>query len=116
MVSTADIGKLVAEALLEGPRGARVLELSGPRDVTPREVASVIAKLLGKPIELAEAPLDAVVPTFTSFGISSDVASLFRDMYEGIGKGRVSWEGGSAEPHRGTTSVEDTLRSLLGVH
>jgi uncharacterized protein YbjT (DUF2867 family) len=114
MVSTVDIGTLAAEALLEGPRGPRVLELSGPRDLAPREVASVVGKLLGKPIELVEAPLDAVVPTFTGFGISSNVAGLFRDMYEGIAQGRVAWQGGGAEARRGRTSIEETLRSLLG--
>ena len=113
MVSTVDIGRLAAEALLEGPRAERVLELSGPRDLTPRELASVVGKLLGKPIQLVEAPLDAIVPTFTGFGISSDIAGLFRDMYAGIVEGRVSWQGGSTEARRGSTSVEETLRSLL---
>jgi len=112
MVCTADIGSLAATALLEGPRGARVLELSGPEDVTPKDVAAVVAKLLGRPVQLVEPPLDAVVPTFTSFGISADVARLFQQMYEGIRNGRVSVEGGQAEARRGTTSLEQTLRGL----
>jgi uncharacterized protein YbjT (DUF2867 family) len=112
MVSTADIGSLAAEALLDGPRGERVLELSGPQDVTPKEVAAVVSKLLGRTIQLVEPPLEAVVPTFTSFGISADVAGLFRDMYQGIRSGRVSFEGGKAEARRGATSLEETLRQL----
>jgi len=112
MVSTADIGSLAAEALLDGPRGARVLELSGPQDVTPKDVAAVVSKILGRTIQLVEPPLDAVVPTFTSFGISADVAGLFHGMYEGIRNGRVSFEGGKAEARRGTTSLEETLRQL----
>jgi uncharacterized protein YbjT (DUF2867 family) len=112
MVSTADIASLAAEALLDGPRGARVLELSGPQDPTPKDVAAVVSKILGRTIQLVEPPLDAVVPTFTSFGISADVASLFHGMYEGIRAGRVSFEGGSAEARRGSTSLEETLRQL----
>lgn len=114
MVSSADVGSSAAEALLDGARGHRILELSGPQDVTPREVAAVVSKLLDKPVQLVEAPLDAVVPTFVSFGISSDIANLYRDMYEGIVTGRVSWEGGKAEARRGSISVEDALRPLLG--
>jgi uncharacterized protein YbjT (DUF2867 family) len=114
MVSTADIGSLAATALLEGPRGARVLELSGPEDVTPKDVAAVVSKLLGRPIQLVEPPLEAVVPTFTSFGISGDVARLFQQMYEGIRSGRVSFEGGQAEARRGSTGLEQTLRALSG--
>lgn len=112
MVSTTDIGSLAAEALLDGPRGERVLELSGPRDLTPQDIAAVISKLLARTIQLVEAPLEAVVPTFTSFGISSDIAELFRQMYEGIRAGRVSFEGGKAEARRGSTSAEETLRQL----
>lgn len=112
MVSTNDIGTLAAEALLEGPRGERVLELSGPQDLTPKEVAATVAKILGKPVQLVEPPLDAVVPTFTSFGISADIAALYRGMYEGIVSGKVAFEGGKAEARRGATSIEATLRKL----
>jgi uncharacterized protein YbjT (DUF2867 family) len=112
MVSTVDIGMLAAEALLEGPRAERVLELSGPQDLTPQELAATVAKVLGKPVQLVEAPLDAVVPTFTSFGISADIAALYRGLYEGIINGTVAFEGGKAEAHRGATTAEETLRAL----
>jgi uncharacterized protein YbjT (DUF2867 family) len=112
MVSTVDIGTLAAEALLEGPRGERVLELAGPQDLTPKELAATVAKILGKPVQLVEPPLDAVVPTFTSFGISADVAALYRGMYEGMISGKVAFEGGRAEARRGATSLETTLRKL----
>jgi uncharacterized protein YbjT (DUF2867 family) len=111
-VATSDIGSLAAEALLDGPRGERVLELSGPQDLTPNDVAATVSKILGRPIQLVEPPLEAVVPTFTSFGISADVAALFQGMYEGIRAGLVSFEGGKAEARRGKTSLEETLRQL----
>lgn len=112
MVSTPDIGKTVARALLEGPRGVRVIELSGPSDASPNDVAAAFSGMLGKPVKVVEAPLDAVVPTFTSFGISSNVAGLFREMYEALAKGKLAAEPG--EHARGTTPLEDTLRALLG--
>ena len=61
-------------------------------------------------------PLDAVVPTFTSFGISEGVAKLFREMYEGIASGHVTWAGAGAgaEAVRGKASLQDTLRGMLG--
>jgi uncharacterized protein YbjT (DUF2867 family) len=113
MVSTVDIGNLAAQAMLEGPHGERVLELSGPQDLTPNDVAAVVSKIVGRPIQLVEPPLDAVVPTFTSFGMSADVAALFQAMYEGLASGRISFEGGKAEARRGSTSIEQTLRQLV---
>lgn len=112
MVSTADIGRTVAQALLDGPRGVRVIELAGPQDLSPSDVAAAFSRLLAKPVHVVEAPLDAVVPTFTSFGISENIAGLFREMYAGIADGTVVGEAG--ELRRGTTPVDVTLRALLG--
>jgi uncharacterized protein YbjT (DUF2867 family) len=111
-VSTPDIGATAARALLDGPRGFRAIELSGPTDPTSNEVGATFSKLLGRPIKVVEAPLDAVVPTFTSFGISENVASLYREMYEGFASGHV--QAAPGESVRGTTSLETTLKALLG--
>jgi NAD(P)H dehydrogenase (quinone) len=113
MVSTPDIGRVVALALLEGPRGTRIKELGGPADASANDVAAVVSKILGRDIAVAEAPLDAVVPTFTSFGISANIAGLYRDMYEGMRSRKVGWEGGEAEAVRGSVPLEETLRQLL---
>jgi uncharacterized protein YbjT (DUF2867 family) len=111
MVSTVDIGKTVAQALLDGPRGTRVIELRGPSDVSPNDVAAALSRILGKPIQVIEAPLDAVVPTFTSFGASPNLAGLYREMYELVARGGFAPEPG--EHVRGTTAIETTLRALL---
>ena len=111
MVARRDIGAVAARALLDGPRGTRILELAGPRDVSPTEVAAAVGRLLGRSIAVAEAPLEAVVPTFTSFGISEHVAGLYREMYQAIRTGKLAWEGGAAELVRGTTTVEAALTS-----
>ena len=116
MVATKDIGSVAARALLEGPRGIQILELSGPTELSPADVAQVVGGLLGRPITLAEAPLEAVVPTFTSFGFSANVAGLFQEMYRAIRDGTLSWQGsaGGAVPVRGTVGLDEVLRPLLG--
>jgi uncharacterized protein YbjT (DUF2867 family) len=114
MVASRDIGQAVARALLDGPRGTRIVELSGPAEVSPAEVATTLSKILGREVKVAEVPLEAAVPTFTSFGFSASVAEGFREMFQGIESGKVSWEGGSAEAVRGTTSLETALRALTG--
>jgi uncharacterized protein YbjT (DUF2867 family) len=114
MVASRDIGKTVARALLDGPRGTRIIELAGPAEVSPAEVAATLSKLLGREVKVAEVPLEAAVPTFTSFGFSQSVAEGFREMFEGLANGKVNWEGGNAEAMRGTTSLESELRALIG--
>ncbi|MEO7091619.1 MAG: NmrA family NAD(P)-binding protein, partial [Polyangiales bacterium] len=114
-VATADIGRTIAGALVEGgtPGKTQIIELAGPRDYTGADIAAILAKLTGKPVAVQDAPLDAVVPMFTSFGLSATVADLYREMYEGIASGRVAYEGGSARSLRGTVDVGETLKALL---
>jgi uncharacterized protein YbjT (DUF2867 family) len=111
-VSTADIGQALAQSLLDGPRGIRKIELSGPVDVSPSDVAAAFSAILGRPIQVVEAPLAAVVPTFTSFGISAGMAGLYEQMYAGMISGKVA--PGDGERVRGKIPLEQTLRALLG--
>ena len=112
VVTTPDIGRTAAQALLDGPRGRRVVELSGPADVTPADVAAALTELLGRTVHVVEAPLDAVVPTFTSFGMSQQMAELYREMYASF-IGGITWEG-KGERVRGSTGVKEGLRAMLG--
>lgn len=112
MVATPDIGAVAARALLDGSRGVRVIELAGPAEASPADVAKAASDILGRPVKVAEAPLAAVVPAFTSFGFSENVASLFKDMYEGLTSGKIGWDG-KGERVRGTTSLTDAIRPFL---
>ncbi len=113
MVATRDIGRTAAAALIEGGRGRTVIELAGARDYSPRDVAAALAQLTGRPVAAHDAPLDAVVSTFTGFGLSAAFAELYREMYAGVIAGTVRWEGGAARPIRGALALEDALRPLL---
>lgn len=116
MAATRDIGKVAARALLDGPKpggGARILELASV-DASPSDVAAALARILGRPVTVAEAPLSAVVPTFTSFGLSPEASELYRQMYAGIADGTVAWATSGTERVRGEVKLDDTLRALLG--
>ena len=113
MVATADIGRTAAAALVEGGHGRQAIELAGPREYSSTDVAAALERVAGRPVRVMEAPLDAVVPTFTGFGISKPVAELYREMYEAIARGVVApAPGGRAV--RGVVTIDETLRKLLG--
>lgn len=111
MVATDDIGRVAADALANPANGVRVIEIAGPADYTSDEIASELGSVLGKPVHVAAAPLEAVVPTFTQLGISEHVANVFREMYEGLNSGHVAWDG-SGERRRGTTTPADVFRQM----
>jgi uncharacterized protein YbjT (DUF2867 family) len=114
IVTTTDIGRTAAQALLDGPRGRRVIELSGPEDTSAADVATRLTAILGRPVKVVEAGLDAVVPTFKSFGMSQAMAELYREMYAGFGSGKITYEGKGTERVRGTVDVSAGLKQLLG--
>jgi uncharacterized protein YbjT (DUF2867 family) len=111
-IATKDIGKAAALALVEGqPAGTkRVIELAGPADVSGNDVQAALRRITGKDINVVAAPLDAVVPTFTGFGMSAALAALYQEMYAAIMSGRVAYEGA---PVKGTTTFETTLGAIL---
>ncbi|HVJ92309.1 MAG TPA: NmrA family NAD(P)-binding protein [Labilithrix sp.] len=115
MVATRDIGIVAAKALLEGPPASKIdiIELAGSRDLSAEDVAKIFGKLVGRTVTAREAPLDAIVPTFMSFGISENVASLYREMYEGVTNGKVAWESKNARLVRGTVDPENVLRAFV---
>jgi uncharacterized protein YbjT (DUF2867 family) len=113
VVTTTDIGRTAAQALQDGPRGRRVIELSGPADVTPADVAAALSELLGRTVKVVEAPLEAVVPAFMSFGMSQHMAELYHEMYDAFLGGRIAWEG-TGERVRGSIGVKEGLRAMLG--
>jgi uncharacterized protein YbjT (DUF2867 family) len=109
-VSVRDIGRVAAEALLQGPSGRRVIELAGPRDLTAEDVAATLGGLLGRPVRAHAYPAAAAAQVYQGYGMSPGAASLMAEMYAGIESGVVSFEG---TPVRGLVTAEDVLRALI---
>jgi NAD(P)H dehydrogenase (quinone) len=113
MVATRDIGRAAAEALLEPARGTRIIELLGPQDWTPEDVARALGQLLGRDVRVQGLPLEAVEPAFVSTGMSPATARLVREMIEGVNAGRVAPEGGPALLRRGALGPADVFATAL---
>lgn len=111
MIATVDIGKLAAQLLVEGASNTQVVQLGGPA-LSMSDAAATLARITGKPINVHEVPLDAMVPTLTGFGMPQEVAEMYREMTAGLISGHVGWEAG---PRRvqGSTSLETVLRGIL---
>jgi len=113
MIATADIGRFAAACLLNPAKGRRVLDLAGPADYSPRDIANGFAEQLGKPVRLETHPLAAVEPVLTGTGMPAGMARLFHEMYEGIESGLVAAEG-TGELLRGETPASAVIARLLG--
>jgi uncharacterized protein YbjT (DUF2867 family) len=115
MVATADIGATAARALLEGPSGASpsIIELSGPRDYSPRDVAAALAGLVKKPVDLEVGPEAVIAGAMKGAGMNDWWAAAFAEMIRGVNSGHVAFEGKGARAVRGAVPIEDVLGRLV---
>ncbi len=113
MVATRDIGLAAARLLAEGGNGKRVIELAGPREYSPRDVAAALGRVVGKPIVARQEPEEAMAAALMGAGMNAEWARLFQELNYGVNTGRVAWEGGHPL-WRGETDVEAVLATLVG--
>lgn len=112
MISTKDIGRIGAEQLMTGGYGKQIMEMAGPAEYSPDEVASALGQILGKTVTAQHAPLSAAVPTFKSFGFSDEAAKLFEEMYTAFSKGMIGYE----HPDklvRGSVTLREALQGMV---
>ncbi len=112
MISTKDIGRIGAEHLIAGGRGKQVVEMAGPVEYSPEEVASALGHILGKTVTAQHAPLSAVVPTFKAFGFSDEAARLFEEMYAAFSAGTIHYEQ-PASVVLGRVTLAEALKGFL---
>jgi uncharacterized protein YbjT (DUF2867 family) len=94
MVATRDIGRAAARLLVEGGSGARIIELSGPREYSPNDVAAALGRVVGKAIVAQQHPEEATAAALPAAGMNAEWSRLFQELTHGINTGRVAWEDG----------------------
>jgi NAD(P)H dehydrogenase (quinone) len=111
MVATADIGRVAAELLQDHATGRNVVELEGPRRVTPNDLAAAFSKALGRTTRAEAVPRQKWDALFKAQGIA-DPAPRMR-MLDGFNEGWIEFEGGEAGSRKGAVPVETVVRELV---
>ncbi|RMC36629.1 NmrA family protein [Paracoccus alkanivorans] len=112
MVSTMDVGSAAADLLCEDRQGQRVVQLIGPEDWSPGDVAAIFAELLDRPVTPAFIAPEHRAAVLAEAGIPAPVADALLGMYEGISSGRVALEDG-VELRRGRVSLRVAIERIL---
>jgi uncharacterized protein YbjT (DUF2867 family) len=112
MVSTQDVGRTAAKLLTEDWSGKRIVELSGPHDWSPADVATAYAKALGKPVTPVFVPPDQRAPMLAEAGVPHEVAAALLGMYDGIASGQVAHEPGR-ELRRGSVPLDAAVERIV---
>jgi NAD(P)H dehydrogenase (quinone) len=110
MVATADIGKLAAALLQESGNGHRVVELEGPRRMTPNEIAVAFTNVLGRSVRMQIVPRNSWSELFKSQEMKNPLPRM--RMLDGFNEGWIEFESGEAGSRKADTSVASVLHDL----
>jgi uncharacterized protein YbjT (DUF2867 family) len=111
MVATADVGRVAAQLLQQSWRGARVVELEGPRRVAPNDIAATFARIVGHPVIAEPVGRDTWEALFRSQGMKDPWPRM--RMLDGFNEGWIAFEGGESDTVKGEVELETVLQALV---
>jgi NAD(P)H dehydrogenase (quinone) len=108
MVATADIGRVAARLLQERWAGRRIVELEGPRAISPNDIAATFGRLLGRSVSAQIVPRDKWEVLFRAQGMQNPLPRM--RMLDGFNEGWLSFE---RQPLQGEIELDTVLRGLI---
>jgi uncharacterized protein YbjT (DUF2867 family) len=109
MVAAADVGRTAAALLLE-ENPPDLVNLVGPEDFGPHDVAAAIGAALGRTITPVRPPRDAWEAILKGAGLHPGDAALTAEMYDAINSGLVRFEP-RGETRRGPITIAESVAS-----
>ncbi|KVM88358.1 NmrA family NAD(P)-binding protein [Burkholderia stagnalis] len=110
MVATADVGRVAADLLRGTWTGSRIVELEGPRRVSPNDIAATLSHLLGKDVRAQTVPRETWEDLFRSQGMRHPLPRI--RMLDGFNEGWIDFAA-PAQTVKGTVTLEAVLRGLI---
>jgi uncharacterized protein YbjT (DUF2867 family) len=111
MVATEDIGRTAAGLLEETWTGHRIVELEGPRRVTPNDIAATFTRLMGRAVRVEAVPRESWETLFKSQGMKNPGPRI--RMLDGFNEGWIEFENGQAGSRKGEVALKTVLQALI---
>lgn len=111
MVATADVGRVAAQLLQQTWSDVRIVELEGPRRITPNDIAAAFSKIFGHQVLAEIVVRDTWEALFCSQGMKEPLPRI--RMLDGFNEGWITFEGESTDIIKGEVELESVLRTLI---
>jgi uncharacterized protein YbjT (DUF2867 family) len=112
MVATQDVGHMAANLLREDWSGTRVVELEGPKRISPNDLARAFAAVLKRPVRVETVPRESWEQIFRSQGARNPLPRI--RMLDGFNEGWIDFSERGPSAAKGTTTLESVIRELVG--
>ncbi len=108
MVATANVGGVAAELLQDEWQGRRVVELEGPRRISPNDIAASFARLLNRNVSASIVPRSTWEALFRSQGMKNPMPRI--RMLDGFNEGWLTFE---HDTRKGRVELDTVVRTLV---
>ena len=117
MVSTADIARVAVDELL-GAIGLVTIELAGPVDISPADVAQAYSLALDQPVRPVAVARQDFQQMLAAWGNSPRSVQLWTELFEAMDDGRLVFEAprnARIRTMRGHQTIADVIAQLPGL-
>jgi uncharacterized protein YbjT (DUF2867 family) len=121
MIATVDVGRVATDMLREPlgqgiwaqglSNGRRIVELEGPRRVTPNDLAAAFTRALGRPVKIETVPRGTWADLFTAQGMKHPTPRI--RMLDGFNEGWIAFESDERHTRKGTIELEVMIQDLV---
>jgi NAD(P)H dehydrogenase (quinone) len=111
MVATQDVGRVAAELIQEDWSGTRIVELEGPRRISPNDLASAFASALGKPVSVETVRRDTWETLFGSQGMKNPTPRI--RMLDGFNEGWIAFRETGSKTVKGRIDADAVIAALV---
>jgi NAD(P)H dehydrogenase (quinone) len=102
-IARDDLARADAAALASDKGGKNILTLSGAQAYTIDEIAALVSKASGKPLQVVHVPVEGLVQGMIGAGLPEGMARVFASFDDNIAKGGLS---GSSTDYKTLTGLE----------
>jgi NAD(P)H dehydrogenase (quinone) len=111
MVSAKDVGRTAANLIQEDWTGERVVELEGPRRVSPNDLAGAFARALRSPVRATAVPRESWEGLFREQGMKNPMPRM--RMLDGFNEGWIEFQDRGTKAVKGQTSIDAVVAALV---
>lgn len=112
MIATADVGRVAAELIQEDWSGRRIVELEGPRRLSPNDIAASFSGALGKPVRVETMERSGWEDLFRSQGMKNPTPRI--RMLDGFNESWIEFCDRGASAIKGRIDADAVIASLVG--